>query len=412
MEYFKVDHDDLFSKFDYPALARSRDKQISDAVNRLDDDYILNVNEEDYVGFLIEEFSLSVPDIHYENVYIEHRRVLVNLDSPRHWTVNKAIERNVVRYFIPIEGDNNLLNCRPSSFLLSGFGLFHYSSGCVYTDILATDENSEKVQREFEDRKDSFSKMIGFLQKDIRSYNNSLPETARSIFSIKKERIKQESRFLAGLGIPTKAQVGTPRTYSVPTVTHRYPQPDKPVSSRKVEELTPVMDNQRYSQILDDIHTIGKMYESLPKVTKGMDEETLRDLFLTQIQTSFKSESAIGEAFNKNGKTDIMVKCGDGIVFIAECKFWKGKQVFLDAISQLLSYLTWRDTKAALLLFVRDTTMTAAVAGVRENIDSHVNYKSTEKANDETWFNYKFSMPNDPDREVFLAVQLFDFSAK
>lgn len=179
-----------------------------------------------------------------------------------------------------------------------------------------------------------------------------------------------------------------------------------------MEELTPVMDMQRYSQILDAIHTVGKMYESFPNVTKGMDEETLRDLFLAQIQTSFKTESATGEAFNKNGKTDIMVKHGDCILFIAECKFWKGKQVFLDAIRQLLSYLTWRDTKAALMLFVRDTSMTTAVAGVKDNIGSHANYKSTEKAKNETWLNYKFSMPNDPDRDVYLAVQLFDFSSK
>ena len=41
-----ADHDDLFLKFDFHALAHSRDKQISDAVNLLGDDYVLNVNEE------------------------------------------------------------------------------------------------------------------------------------------------------------------------------------------------------------------------------------------------------------------------------------------------------------------------------------------------------------------------------
>ena len=153
------------------------------------------------------------------------------------------------------------------------------------------------------------------------------------------------------------------------------------------------------------------MLESHPNVTNGMDEETLRDLFLTQIQTSFKSEAAIGEAFNKNGKTDILVKRGDGIVFIAECKFWKGKQVLLDAISQLLSYLTWRDTKTALLIFIRGTSMTAAVSSIKKNVVTHPNYKSKETTNGETWFNYRFSMAQDQDRDVYLAIQLFDFSS-
>ena len=175
MEYFRADHDDLFHKIDFHALARSRDKQILDAVNLLSDDYVLNVNEEEYVSYLIEEYTLSVPVIHFEEAHFEPRKVLVDIDQPRHWMTSKAIERNVIRYIIPIEGDANILNCRPSSFLVSGFGLFHYSSGRIYTDILVTDGDPEKVNREFEDRKDSFSKMIGFLQKDIRSYNNSLP---------------------------------------------------------------------------------------------------------------------------------------------------------------------------------------------------------------------------------------------
>ena len=107
-----------------------------------------------------------------------------------------------------------------------------------------------------------------------------------------------------------------------------------------------------------------------------------------------------------------MVKHENEIVFVAECKFWKGRQALLDAISQLLGYSTWRDTKTALLIFVRDTSMTAAISSVKENIVTHPNYKNTEKAKGETWFNYKFSMANDPDRDVYLAVQLFDFSLK
>jgi hypothetical protein len=105
-----------------------------------------------------------------------------------------------------------------------------------------------------------------------------------------------------------------------------------------------------------------------------------------------------------------MVKHGDGVLFVAECKFWRGKQVFHNAISQLLGYLTWRETKAALLIFVRDTTMTTTINGVKENVSSHGNYKSTLTPKGETWFNYKFTMPNDPDREVYLAIQIFDFN--
>lgn len=412
MERFRIDHGNMFSKYNSVSLSRSRDKQVSDAIARLSDDYVLNVNEEEYIQYLIDEYTLYMPVILFDDVRIETRKVLVDPEYlPRYWNAQEAIERTMVRYIIPISGDYNLLYFRPATFLISGSGSFNVGSNEIYTDILAINDDAEQVKREYESAKDSCIKMLGYLEKDVRAYNKSLPQTARDYFISRKEKIKRENSFIANLGVPTSSQVKNPKTYAVPTVTPRF-VPPKAKSTKQVEAISPIMDMVKYEQILEALQTVGQMYEKLPQVTYGMDEEKLRDLFLTQIQTSFKKESATGEAFNKNGKTDIMVKHGNGILFIAECKFWKGKHVFLDAITQLLSYLTWRDTKTALMIFVRDTSMSTAVAGVKDNIESHPNYKSTEKEKNETWFNYKFTMPNDPDRDVYLAVQLFDFSAK
>ena len=316
----------------------------------------------------------------------------------------------MIRYIIPISGDHNLLYFCPSTLLLSGSGNFHVGTTEIYTDILAISDDAEQVKREIESAKDSCKKMLGYLENDIKAYNNSLPRTARDYFVARKEKIKKENSFIASLGVLLSSGVKNPKTYAVPTVSRRFDPPRVKNGSKKVEEVTPVMDMAKYEQILSALQTVGQTYEKLPKVTLGMDEETLRDLFLAQIQTSFKSDSATAEAFNKNGKTDIMVKHGDGVLFVAECKFWKGKQVLNNAISQLLSYLTWRETKAALLIFVRDTTMTTAINGVKEYVSSHGNYKSTLTPKGETWFNYKFTMPNDPDREVYLAIQIFDFN--
>ena len=411
MEHFRIVHGDMFSKYDSGSLSRSRDKQVSDAIARLSDDYVLNVNEEDYIQYLIDEYTLYMPVIHFDDVRIETRKVLVDPEYlPRYWGAQKAIERTMVRYIIPISGNSNLLYFCPSSFLISGSGNFHVISNEIYTDILAINDDAEQVKREYESAKDSCMKMLGFLEKDVCAYNNGLPQTARDYFISRKERIKRENSFVVNLGVPTSSQVKNPKTYAVPTVSHRFVPPKAKSTTKEVEAITPVMDMAKYEQILEALQTVGQMYEKLPKVTQGMDEETLRDLFLAQIQTSFKSDSATAEAFNKNGKTDIMVKHGEGVLFVAECKFWKGKQVLHDAISQLLSYLTWRDTKAALLIFVRDTTMTTAVKGVKENISSHENYKSTSGPKGETWFNFKFTLPNDSDREIYLAVQIFDFN--
>lgn len=63
MEHFRIVHGDMFSKYDSGSLSRSRDKQVSDAIARLSDDYVLNVNEEDYIQYLIDEYTLYMPVI-------------------------------------------------------------------------------------------------------------------------------------------------------------------------------------------------------------------------------------------------------------------------------------------------------------------------------------------------------------
>jgi hypothetical protein len=52
--------------------------------------------------------------------------------------------------------------------------------------------------------------------------------------------------------------------------------------------------------------------------------------------------------FNAAGKTGILIRAEDRHFFIAECKIWRGLKTVREALTQLLAYLTWRDTKAAL----------------------------------------------------------------
>ena len=110
MERFRINHGNMFSKYDSGSLSRSMDKQISIAINRLSDDYILNVNEEDFIQYLIDEYTLYMPVIHFDDVRIETRKVSVDPEFfPRYWGVQESMVRTMVRYIIPISGDYNIL---------------------------------------------------------------------------------------------------------------------------------------------------------------------------------------------------------------------------------------------------------------------------------------------------------------
>jgi len=54
--------------------------------------------------------------------------------------------------------------------------------------------------------------------------------------------------------------------------------------------------------------------------------------------------------------------------FIGACKFWSGVKGFLASIEQLFGYTAWRDTKLAVVMFVRERALTDIIEKAREAI--------------------------------------------
>ena len=145
----------------------------------------------------------------------------------------------------------------------------------------------------------------------------------------------------------------------------------------------------------------------MPSVYIGKGEEDLRDHILMTLDPNFEFGSASGETFNKSGKTDIQLRYESSVVFIAECKFWSGEKNYFATIDQLLGYLTWRDTKASVIIFVKQKDFSAILKKVETESDKHPNFLSFVNMSDENWFNYRFHIPGDKNREVKLAIQLY-----
>jgi len=71
-----------------------------------------------------------------------------------------------------------------------------------------------------------------------------------------------------------------------------------------------------------------------------------------------------------------------------------------------LGYLTWRDSKAAVVTFVRNKDISSALQSVEDTTPDHPNYLGFVGKEDESWFDYRFHIEGDPNREVKLAVLL------
>ena len=133
------------------------------------------------------------------------------------------------------------------------------------------------------------------------------------------------------------------------------------VSPKMSEPIEPTLDFKSYNEILKRLNDSGKNLERLPEVYFGRKEEGLRDHFVSILDPNLDLGSVSGETFNKSGKTDILYRYDSSVVFIAECKVWKGKKQLLEAINQLLSYLTWRDSKTSLIIFVKQKAISSII---------------------------------------------------
>lgn len=119
------------------------------------------------------------------------------------------------------------------------------------------------------------------------------------------------------------------------------PAPQKQEESYHIE-------TKDISKINSLIYSFCSTLERTSKTYENNGKEDIRNMFLAMLNTQYSN--ATGETFSNKGKTDIYIGHYNKAAYIAECK-WKGEQVLLEAIEQLLGYTTWKDCAGTLLFF-------------------------------------------------------------
>lgn len=158
-----------------------------------------------------------------------------------------------------------------------------------------------------------------------------------------------------------------------------------------------------YEEAVRIITNSGVQMERSPSTALQLDEEERRDLILMALNAVFEGQAG-GEVFNGSGKTDILLRVENKNVFIAECKIWRGQKSLTDAIDQLLGYLVWRDTKAALVLFIETRNATQTIQRAVETLESHPQCLRTQnRGEDGGRSDFVYKSTGDAAREIRLA---------
>lgn len=386
-------------------------QNIKSSIENESENYILNVNEIEYIDHFEFKNKILPPEIHFEDVYADsYEKDIPAEHFPRTYNVyaGEKYKREVIQFFIPCSGNVNLLNYSPvSSFYIGGAYNFEVKSDCIMTEFISFTNKAEDIKKDYDNEEKNIKNNYDSLKKDIDSFNLILRTQVSSFLSQRKNKLLAKNNLLSSLGVPLKKKENIASTFSVPKPLLREKIVIKPTVSEKGFKPEPTIDNENYLKILKLINDVGKNFERMPSLFKGKGEEDLRDHILMTLDPNFEFGSASGETFNKTGKTDIQLRYDSSVIFIAECKFWNGEKNYLSTIDQLLGYLTWRDTKASVIIFVKAKDITAIINKVEIETSKHTNYLGFTSKSDDNWFNYRFHINGDRNREVKLAVQLY-----
>ena len=406
----------LFRKARLADLIGNYPKSIQSEVESWERNKVLAASESDLVEHLVAKYFLDAPKLlprdRWESAAKE-TAVDVSHDfrrAPFQDGQRMLIPGHQVSVSVPFEGDADLFHFLPSTgnFNPPRAELSKRDSIITFTVTVPHDDaDAERIREEIDREVINTESYLSWVRQDCDAWNSRLHSVAADYLNARKRRLLEQADLLSELGIPLQRRDDGGGVFSVPVVRRTRPSPRTPATPSAAFQPEPTIAEKDYDFILELIARLAISIERNPATFTRLPEEHIRDHILVSLNSHFEGR-ATGETFNANGKTDILIREQGANAFIGECKFWSGPKALYRAIDQLLGYATWRDTKTALVLFNRNRSFTAVLQTVAECVPKHPEYKRTLRPVSETECRYVFGQKNDTNREVHVAVLVFD----
>jgi len=409
----------LFADGDLGASLRANLERVGPAVDSMPKDQLLATPRTDLVEYFLSELHgepLVLLEEHMETTERE-TQVDVSGDPGRYFRDEHGpfyVPGHEILINIPFQGEEVFWKLRPSSWksvfpkgdVIPGQGeapgVLRLKFACP-VDSLDEERLGNDIQRELE--------LVRFYvlgtASAVQSHNEQLRQAIEVAIRARKERIEKTEGIAARLGLPMKRNPNAPDVQPI-KVERKLVRPLPPA---RAGGYTPEygIDDDVYEHILSVIRHEIATFEATPSTYVRLGEEDLRNILLAHLNGHYQG-GATGETFRKGGKTDIRIEEESRAAFVAECKLWSGPKGLSTAIDQLLGYLTWRDCKAALIVFNKSTKGFASIVEKCPLVlQSHSNFKRWLRPQDGTTeWRFIFASADDELREVTVHVFVAD----
>jgi hypothetical protein len=401
----------LFSQQSLHSVLHAHLASVKDRIRKISKDQFLANSDEQVSAYVFSEMEILPLTIYRDRTVLSEP---LETKNQRKSLLDEVINVDSVETIlsIPYTGESDLWKFQPSSFdsnLPRGSVVPDRRNdqvGILKVKLIYTQRefSSDEVNREIDRIFGSIDKYIQSVKRDIDSHNQKLrAEISRQVRQ-RREQLGAMENTLQKLNIPIARRDGAPDINTLP-IRRKVVEP---LSSQKPSQPEYAISDEAYANILNVLRHEGISFERTPATFAVHDEEELRDILLAHLNSHFQGQ-ATGETFRKKGKTDICIDFENRAAFVAECKLQKGRQALLDALDQLLGYLTWRDVKAALVLFNKNV---AGFKQIQEKVlgilQEHQNHHISEFLSKESEWNLMLRSKEDSERLINVRVFLFN----
>ena len=400
----------LFHGPEWFAVEEHQRRSLQSEIDAIDENRLLNTSVDDLCDYFEEKFRIDVPVLHEDRIVVSQEETKIDVSrDPMRVIRDRSqpfyITGTVVEVTVPFSGDSEAFKIRPTrSTTVLPSGIVKNSS--LVIKIVGTDLKPQQVRAQIDRRLGETKEYLEWLRSNASGYNEKIRQLASEQLNRRRQKLLSDQSLVANLGFPLKERNDAPRTFTAPNVQRRI-TPTMPPASTAPYEPEPTLSNDNYEHILSVMTNMVLVMERSPSAFAAMDEEALRSHFLVQLNGHYQGQ-ATGETFNYEGKTDILIRTKRKNIFIAECKYWDGAKKFGEAIDQLLGYVSWRDTKTAIIIFNRNRNFSQVLGAIPDSVRAHPNFKKDVDDNGEGRSRHVFAHRDDKNRELTLTVMAFD----
>lgn len=394
----------LFHSGDLRAQLEAQRRELTTVIHRLSPNQLTADNQPQVEAHFAEKNRITALTLRREEVVLEEpKEIETRVQGHYESYIRKSLQ---FRFLIPFDGEAVLFGLQPSQFTMNPPRGSIEGRNVVFIQD-RDDSNQSAIKQELERFMSSVDQYIGWQRTMIDEWNTNLPALVKQQVQARRDKLVADRQLVDGLGFRIVRSGDSPRAVTVPIERKSVITPLPVARPGIVSPPDPAIDAKLYEEILDTIEGMSVVMERCPSAFTTIDEEALRTHFLVPLNSNFRG-MASGETFNHVGKTDILIKHQDRILFIAECKFWTGPKSLTDAISQLLSYTTWRETKAAILLFSRKKDFTAVLDQIPGIFAQHPQHVRREPYAKPTAFRFVLRSPHDLQRHLTVTLLAFN----